>query len=128
MRAIGAALAFGLSACSHAPATVTPVASDFQEVPYPPPPAVVEETTESLSGRPDCQWIDGHYEWRRRRWQWIAGDWALPVPGCTYVPVTVAWGAPPNARLYYTPPRWYRADGKTLCQAPAPCRTPSPTP
>ncbi len=111
-----------LLGCSRAPQTVRPVAADFQDVPYPPPPAQVEETTEALPGRPECRWLDGNYEWRRRKWQWLPGQWIVPVDGCNYVPAVVQWGSGPNALLYYTPPRWYRADGKTQCQAPPSCR------
>ena len=109
-------------ACSRAPQTVRPVAADFQEVAYPPPPAQVEEVSEELPGRPECSWLDGHYEWRGRKWIWLPGEWIVAPEDCTYAPGLVQWGSGANARLYYTPPRWYRADGKTPCSAPASCR------
>jgi len=112
--------------CRDAAPPPQPVASEFQEVPYPPPPAQVEETTAELAGRPECRWIDGHYEFRGRKWQWARGDWVIPPAGCSYAPRVLAWGA--DRQLYYTPPRWYRADGKTTCQAPPSCRPPAVEP
>lgn len=107
-------------ACARRPEPPRPVGNEFTEVQYPPPPAQIEIRDEQLAGRPECRFVDGHYEWRGRHWQWQPGAWAIPPANCYYAPPNVAWGAPPNARLYYTPPRWYRADGKS-CQAPVPC-------
>jgi hypothetical protein len=118
MRALGSTLV--CLACARAPESVRPVASEFTEVGYPPPPAQIETIDERLAGRPECHSLDGHYEWRGRRWQWLSGEWMIPPADCHYAPSVLSWGPPPNARLYYTPPRWYRADGKTQCPAPTP--------
>lgn len=78
---------------------------------YPPPPAQVEEMSESLEGHPECRWLDGHYEWRGRRWLWVSGEWVVPPAGCRYEPGVLDWGTGDPPKLYYTPPRWY-APGK----------------
>jgi hypothetical protein len=111
-----------LIACGRAPEAQRPVAEEFVEVDYPPPPAQIEEREEKLAGRPDCTWLDGHYEWRGRRWQWVAGGFVVAPAGCSYAPGLSSWSRPPTPRLYYTPPRWYRASGqKEPCPAPIPC-------
>jgi hypothetical protein len=113
-------LAF-IAACGRAPEAARPVAEEFVEVEYPPPPAQIEEREPNLAGRPDCSWLDGHYEWRGRRWQWQAGKWIVAPRSCAYAPPTVSFGRPPNARLYYTPPRWYPLSGKGPCDAVVAC-------
>lgn len=114
--------------CGRTPAPTRPVAEEFLEVDYPPPPAQIEEMAEELPGRPECEWLDGHYVFRGRRWQWVAGQWIVPPADCSYEPPRVSWSSGKSPRLYYTPPRWYRTDGKTACQAPLPCLSPSPAP
>jgi hypothetical protein len=109
------------------------LAEDFVEVEYPPPPAQVEEMAEELAGRPECVWQDGHYEWSGRRYRWIAGQWVAPLPDCVYSPAAVTWVRGNPARLYYAPPRWYRAVASgsvrpVACATPTSCssRTPAP--
>jgi len=115
------ALALLCAACGRAPEAARPVADEFVEVDYPPPPAQIEEREETLAGRPECRWLNGHYQWRGRRWQWVEGTWIVPPAGCSYALALSSYSRPPAARLYYTPPRWYRADGKAPCPAPIPC-------
>lgn len=104
---------------------------DFIEVEYPPPPAQVEEMSEELAGRPECSWQDGYYEWSGRRYRWVPGQWVVEPKDCLYAPAAVLWAAGKPARLYYTPPRWYRADSASSarpvpCAAPAPCLSQPP--
>jgi hypothetical protein len=115
-----------LVACSRKLEAARPVAEEFVEIDYPPPPAQIEERDEELAGRPDCRWLDGHYEWRGKRWQWLPGSWIVPPNGCSYAPGLASWSKPPSSRLYYTPPRWYRADGKAACPAPIQCQKSQP--
>lgn len=90
------------------------------------PPAQIEEIDPALAGRPECRYVDGHYEWRGRRWQWVKGDWYVPPKNCRYTAGGLSYGRPPNARLYYTPPRWYPASGNTPCEPAIPCLTRPP--
>jgi hypothetical protein len=118
-------------ACGSRPETPRPLAEDFVEVDYPPPPAQVEEMTEKLAGRPECSWQDGYHEWSGRRYRWMPGEWVVVPADCVYAPPAVTWVQGNPARLYYTPPRWYRA-GSTgsarpvACAAPTPCLSPPP--
>jgi hypothetical protein len=48
----------------------------------------------------------------------------VPAPGCYYAPPVVAWSKAGDARLYYTPPRWYKTDAAELSEANAGCREP----
>jgi hypothetical protein len=122
MRAL--ALSIVLAGCSKTPAPARPVAEEFVEVGFPPPPAEVEEREAELAGRPECTFVDGHHEWRGKRWQWQRGEWVVPPAGCSYALGLLMWSRPPNPRLYYTPPRWYPASGKGRCDAPTSCETP----
>ena len=117
---------FLLVACSRRPEAARPVAEEFVEVDYPPPPAQIEERDEGLAGRPECRWLDGHYEWRGKRWQWLPGSWVVAPSGCHYAPSLTRWSRPPGPRLYYTPPRWYRTDGITACPPPTQCQKSQP--
>lgn len=129
----GALVLLGGAACGARREPPRPVADDFVAVEYPPPPAQVEEMSEELAGRPECIWQDGHYEWSGRRYRWIAGEWIVPPPGCAYAPAALTWSRTSPARLYYTPPRWYRTDADWLpagenseTSRPAPCALPIP--
>jgi hypothetical protein len=112
-------------ACGARAEAPRPLAEDFVEVEYPPPPAQVEEMTEELAGRPECSWQDGHYEWSGRRYRWHPGQWVVAPRDCVYAPAVVSWVKGKPARLYYTPPRWYRAGGAGLAR-PVPCADPTP--
>lgn len=121
----------GTFGCGARPRTPAPLPEEFVEVDYPPPPAQVEELPEELPGRPECVWQDGHYQWSGRRYRWTPGLWVVPPGGCLYAPAVVSWSRGTPARLYYTPPRWYRggsADGArpVACEAATPCLSPPP--
>lgn len=122
---IALGFALGAVACAGSREPPRPVADDFVEVEYPPPPAQVEELQEELAGRPECVWQDGHYEWAGRRYRWTPGEWVVPPEGCAYAPLAMTWVRGNPARLYYTPPRWYRADVSSGAP-PAPCAAPTP--
>lgn len=123
-----------LVSCGSAPQAARPVANEFVEVEYPPPPAQIEETDEALPGRPECIWLHGFYDWRGRRWQWQPGLWLVPPAACSYAPASLVWSRGSAPRLYYTPPRWYPSSATTTstrntCAPAIPCLTPSsPTP
>ncbi|HEY8945174.1 MAG TPA: hypothetical protein VIM73_12975, partial [Polyangiaceae bacterium] len=105
-----ACTAVWLASCGARVEPARPVGKEFIEVDYPPPPAQIEEMTETLAGRPDCRWMDGSYSWQGRRWEWSGGRWVVPPAGCAHFPGTLFWSKPPKARLYYTPAGWYPTD------------------
>lgn len=86
-------------------------------VEYPPPPAHVEAVPVD-PGKP-CVWVDGHYEWLGRRWQWQPGDWYIVAEGCHRAGPRLAW-APEGGALYYTPPAFYTETGRK-CADPKQC-------
>ncbi len=100
-----------------------PHIQEFVPVAYPPPPAQVEEIPSGVKN-PECAWVDGHYTWEGRRWEWQSGRWVVPAPGCYYAPPVVAWSKAGDARLYYTPPRWYKTGAAELSEANAGCPEP----
>jgi hypothetical protein len=96
---------------------------EFVPVAYPPPPAQVEEI-QGNGGDARCAWVDGHYNWDGRRWEWQPGRWVVKPAGCYYAEPVVAWAKAGEARLYYTPPRWYRDDAIERTAATAACSEP----
>lgn len=106
-----------------------PHVQEFVEVPYPPPPAQVEEIPET-HGDADCAWVSGEYRFRDRHWVWEPGRWVLAQEGCYHAPPVVAWSKGGEPRLYYSPSRWYvedaisKAGSAAVCPAPRVCRTP----
>jgi hypothetical protein len=100
-----------------------PHAQEFVPVPYPPPPAHVEEIAYRYENE-RCVWVDGHYRFEGRRWTWKDGHWVYPPEGCYYAPSVVAWSKSNEPRLYYTPPRWYRDDANSLPEDRATCPEP----
>lgn len=100
-----------------------PHIQEFIEVPYPPPPAQVEEIPNGVSDA-SCAWVDGYYAWEGRRWEWQAGRWVRPVAGCYYAGPVVAWSKAGGERLYFTPPRWYKEDAAELSEQAALCPSP----
>lgn len=76
-------------------------------------------------------WIDGQWEWRGRRWAWVAGSWQDPPPDSYYAPtqlwhwVTPVYGESGGAdgspqlvgfgmMLLYLPGHWHRHDGQIV--------------
>jgi hypothetical protein len=100
-----------------------PHIQDFVEVPYPPPPAQVEEIAPAHANA-NCAYVSGHYEFQTRAWVFRPGRWVHPAADCYYAPAVVAWSKGGDGRLYYTPPRWYRDDADSLREALAVCKEP----
>lgn len=113
----------GLAACGarapEAPRGAHP-ANDAVAVPYPPPPAKVEEVPTQPT--PQCVWVDGFWEYSDR-WEWQAGEWVIPQAHCRLAPVELRRQ---NGQLWHSRPRWY-PDNVTLlgpqsaCPPPRPC-------
>jgi hypothetical protein len=114
------------SATAEAPRGAHP-ASDAVKVPYPPPPAKVEE----LPPRPgrQCVWVDGYWEFTDR-WEWQAGEWVVAPPRCRLAPVELRRT---GGQLWHARPRWY-PDNVTLlgpqsaCPRPPACSSTAPVP
>ena len=112
-----------LGACGarpiDAPHGVHPT-NDAVVVPYPPPPAKVEEVPPQPAAQ--CVWTDGFWEFTDR-WEWQAGEWVVPAAHCLLAPVELRRQ---GGQLWHARPRWY-PDNVTLlgpqsaCPPPRPC-------
>ena len=96
-------------------------------MPYPPPPAEVEELS-YRSENDRCSWVDGHYALSGGAWTFVKGRWVLPPAGCYYAKAIVAWSRTAEPRLYYTPPRWYQDEATSLPEDRVGCEEPKPCP
>jgi hypothetical protein len=94
-------------------------ANDAVAVPYPPPPAKVEELPPRPA--PQCVWTDGYWEFTDR-WEWQAGEWVLPPAHCRLAPVELRRQ---GGQLLHARPRWY-PDNVTLLGVQSACPPPSP--
>jgi hypothetical protein len=93
--------------------------NDAVVVPYPPPPAKVEELPARPS--PECVWTDGFWQFTDR-WEWQEGEWVLPAPHCRLAPPELRREA---GQLRYAQPRWY-PDNLTLLGLQSACAPPRP--
>jgi hypothetical protein len=90
-------------------------------VPYPPPPAKVEEVPAQPHAA--CVWADGYWDFSDR-WEWQAGEWVVPQPHCRLAPMELRRQ---GGLLLHARPRWY-PDNVTLlgvqsaCPRPPACR------
>jgi hypothetical protein len=91
--------------------------SDAVSVPYPPPPAKVEEVPSRPN--PACVWIDGYWDFTDR-WEWQPGEWVIPQPHCRLAPVELRRQ---TGLLLYARPRWY-PDNVTLLGPQSACPRP----
>ena len=98
--------------------------NDAVSVPYPPPPAKVEELpAPPLAG---CVWADGYWEFTDR-WEWQSGEWVMPQAHCRLAPVELRRQ---DGQLWHARPRWYPDNVALLgpqsaCPRPPAC-APSP--
>ncbi|HMR06945.1 MAG TPA: hypothetical protein PKA88_14270 [Polyangiaceae bacterium] len=99
---------------------------------FPPPPARAEVVSTNPGGK--CVWLDGHYHWEARRWEWKPGGWLVPPEGCHYAAPSLTWSTGRGqGALLYTPPRWYPKDTTGLsdqeilsrCAKPVVCSPPA---
>ena len=95
--------------------------SDAVVVPYPPPPAKVEEVPAQPGA--NCVWTDGYWEFTDR-WEWQDGAWVVAPAHCRLAPVELRRQ---QGQLWHARPRWY-PDNVTLlgpesaCPRPPACR------
>lgn len=117
-----------LNACAarlpEAPAGVHPP-NDAVAVPYPPPPAKVEELPPEPDAR--CAWADGFWDFTDR-WEWQPGEWVIPPQHCRLAPPALRRQ---QGQLWFARPRWYPDNAKvagpeSACPRPPACRTAAP--
>jgi hypothetical protein len=102
------------SACSSSlPAPpVTPHPKHvFQEVPYPPPAALVEVVPDPPEND-DAVWLDGFWIWRGRYYVWQRGGWLVPPENGAYA----TWQSvlARDGRIVFAPGAWYDESGRPL--------------
>ena len=108
-------LPFGCGAGLPQPSFAPQPTQALVQVPFPPPPARVEEIPDAP--QEDAVWIDGEWAPGPETWVWRLGRWVLPPPNASWSPwVTVR---DPFARLYFAPGTWRGPSGEPLPE-PAP--------
>ncbi len=92
-------------------------ANDGVSVPYPPPPAKVEE----VPAQPNtaCVWADGYWDFTDR-WEWQVGEWVIPQAHCRLAPMELRRQ---GGLLLHARPRWY-PDNVTLLGRQSACPRP----
>jgi hypothetical protein len=105
-----AALLAGCGASLPRPAAAPQPDSAFVEVPYPPPPAVVETVPPRPS--PGALWIDGQWSWGSDQWVWSAGGWVAAPPGARFAQWQLRLGA--DGRLTFAASSWRDAAGREM--------------
>lgn len=113
-------LVFAWSACLGAcgsnfpePRTTVHANTDYVEVPYLPPAALVEVAGEPPSDR--CVWYDGHWVWRGDKYVWKRGGWAAIEGDVAYAPWKTL--VLTDGRIMFAEGTWYDAQGHKV---PAP--------
>jgi hypothetical protein len=102
-----------LTACSSGiarpPTGPTPPGS-MVEVPYPPPPARVED----IPPNDDVTkvWVDGQWVWQTRRWKWQAGAWVTPPKDAYFTRWETTRKA--DGKLFFSRAMWRDASGRPL--------------
>lgn len=89
--------------------------SALVEVPYPPPPARVEQIPQQPNDA--AVWIDGEWVWQTRRWAWRKGRWVVPPAGASFAPWTTVRDA--TGTLYVATGMWRNANGEDVAEPPA---------
>jgi hypothetical protein len=104
-------LALACAGSLPAPEHVQQPTSAFEEVPYPPPAALVEVVPHRPDNR-DAVWVDGNWVWRGRYYVWRRGGWLVPPPQASYA----TWHTylARDGRLLFATGAWYDAAGHVL--------------
>jgi hypothetical protein len=65
-------------------------------------------------------WVDGEWQWRGRRWVWLAGRWEVPFQGAYYARATTVRRA--DGALVWFAGVWHFPDdgGRATQSPPAP--------
>jgi hypothetical protein len=99
------------SACSGSlptpPVTAHPKRA-FEEVPYPPPAALVEVVPDPPKDNEHAVWLDGFWIWRGRYYVWQRGGWLVPPENGAYA----TWQSvlAQDGRIVFAPGIWYGPD------------------
>lgn len=104
------------------PKTTIHANTDYVQVPYPPPAALVEVAGDPPS--PKCVWTDGLWVWRGDNYVWQRGGWAEVSEDIYYAPWKTLVLS--DGRLMFAEGTWYDAAGHKV-EAPRvvkPARTP----
>lgn len=115
-----------LAAVACSPAVPVPPQTERRSdlprtVPYPPPPARVEEIGPPPNER--ARWVDGWWQFDGGEYRWIPGGWLEPPPGKIYAPPLLVRRA--NGELSYYPARWLDRADVERAKEPSPShRTP----
>jgi hypothetical protein len=111
--AVAMACSLALGACGRpipVPASAPQPDEAFVRVPYPPPPARVEQ----LPARPkqESVWLDGQWLWDGERWTWSPGGWVAPPRGGVFARWELRLNA--DGRLEFAQATWRDAAGHEL--------------
>ena len=88
-------------------------ATDYIEVPYPPPAAAAEVVPAQPAS--DAVWVDGQWAWRDRYYVWQRGGWVRPPQGAYYATWAKYYAA--DGTLYFAGGGWRNArDGSPLAE------------
>lgn len=84
--------------------------SAYEEVPYPPPPALAE----TISKRPNntAVWVDGDWVFRGSSYSWQRGGWVEPPEKALYALSNVVFAV--DGRILFAPATWYADSGEAL--------------
>jgi hypothetical protein len=117
MRACVVLLAAALGACARSlprPAYAPQPPGALVEVTMPPPPGRVEEVPKAPNR--SAVWVDGEWHWRRHKWAWQSGYWALAPLGARLSPWVFVRGS--DGRFWMAPSVWRDAAGSELPTPP----------
>jgi hypothetical protein len=87
-----------------------PNATNYIEVPYPPPAARVEIVPRKP--REGAVWVDGEWAWEGKRWVWESGGWVMP-PEHAYLAPWLTYRQE-NGKLLFAPGTWHSDTGAPL--------------
>ncbi len=124
-----ALVSLGCGAVLPGPEVRPHVASNYEQVPYPPPSALVEVVPPRSK---DAVWVDGFWVWAGRFFVWERGGWFAPDEGVYVSPWSAKYEE--DGRLTYAPTVWHAPDGSRIespepvAPAGAPPRAQTPEP
>jgi hypothetical protein len=121
-----AALSVFLGACASSlpgPPRIIHPPNAYEEVPYPPPAALVE-VVPSFPGSP-AVWLDGYWTWQGKFYLWRRGGW-VDVPHGSYFAEWQSYYTA-DGRLMFARGAWYQSD-RSRVRGPAIRRSASSLP
>lgn len=112
-RSLSALLFVALAGCGSSlprPETTVHQQRDFEEVPYPPPAALVELIPEPP--REAAVWVDGQWTFQGRFYSWERGNWVIPPARARHAPWRYVFTE--DGRILFAPGIWYDAQGRRM--------------